>query len=153
MATVRIAAPAAVLTPAVSAGSLPTSQGLTSELAPLIASRSLGPHVGVVVTDLASGRVLFARAATTPATPASSAKVATAVAALAVLGPSARFTTRVVHGPSPGSVILVGGGDPTLAAGRAPAADYPQPATLASLARQTARSLRAHHQGHTLSRS
>jgi serine-type D-Ala-D-Ala carboxypeptidase/endopeptidase (penicillin-binding protein 4) len=100
----------------------------------------------VVVTDLASGRVLFARAASTPATPASSAKVATAVAALAVLGPSARFTTRVVRGPSPGSVILAGGGDPTLAAGRAPAADYPQPATLASLARQTARSLRAHHQ-------
>ena len=55
VATVRIAAPAAVLTPAVSAGVLPTSQGLTSELAPLIASRSLGPHVGVVVTDLASG--------------------------------------------------------------------------------------------------
>jgi D-alanyl-D-alanine carboxypeptidase/D-alanyl-D-alanine-endopeptidase (penicillin-binding protein 4) len=68
------------------------------------------------------------------------------VAALAVLGPGSRFTTRVVHGPSPGSVILVGGGDPTLAAGRVPAADYPQPATLASLARQTARSLRAHHQ-------
>src|SRR6266702_3229459 len=42
VATARIAAPAAVLTPAVSAGSLPTSQGLTSELAPLIASRSLG---------------------------------------------------------------------------------------------------------------
>jgi len=135
-----------VLTPAVSAGALPTSQGLATELAPLIGSRSLGPRVGVVVTDLASGRVLFARAASTPATPASSAKVATAVAALAVLGPSARFTTRVVSGPSPGSVILAGGGDPTLAADRAPAADYPQPATLASLARQTARSLRAHHQ-------
>jgi D-alanyl-D-alanine carboxypeptidase len=146
VATVRVAAPAAVLTPAVSAGALPTSQGLTAELAPLIASRSLGPRVGVVVTDLASGRVLFARAATSPATPASSAKVATAVAALAVLGPAARFTTRVVHGSTPGSVILVGGGDPTLAAGRAPASDYPQPATLASLARQTARSLRAHRQ-------
>jgi len=146
VATVRIAAPVAVLTPAVSAGALPTSQGLTSELAPLMASRSLGPHVGVVVTDLASGRVLFARAASVPATPASSAKVATAVAALAVLGPAARFTTRVVRGPAPGSVILVGGGDPTLAAGRVPASDYPRPATLASLARQTARSLRAHGQ-------
>jgi serine-type D-Ala-D-Ala carboxypeptidase/endopeptidase (penicillin-binding protein 4) len=146
VATVWFAAPAAVLTPAVSAGALPTSQGLTAELAPLIASRSLGPRVGVVVTDLASGRVLFSRAATSPATPASSAKVATAVAALAVLGPAARFTTRVVHGSAPGSVILVGGGDPTLAAGRAPASDYPQPATLASLARQTARSLRAHGQ-------
>jgi D-alanyl-D-alanine carboxypeptidase/D-alanyl-D-alanine-endopeptidase (penicillin-binding protein 4) len=146
VAPARVAAPAAVLTPAVSSGALPTSQGLTSELAPLLASRSLGPSVGAVVTDLASGRVLFARAATTPAKPASSAKVATAVAALSVLGPGARFTTRVVRGPAPGSIVLVGGGDPTLAAGPVPASDYPRPATLASLAAQTARSLRAHGQ-------
>jgi D-alanyl-D-alanine carboxypeptidase/D-alanyl-D-alanine-endopeptidase (penicillin-binding protein 4) len=146
VAAVRIAAPAAVLTPAVPAGALPTSRGLASELAPLMASRSLGPSVGVVVTDLASGKVLFARSASTPATPASSAKVATAVAALAALGPPARFTTRVVRGPAPRTVTLVGGGDPTLAVGRAPAADYPQPATLAALARQTARSLHAHGQ-------
>jgi hypothetical protein len=37
------------------------------------------------------------------------------------------------------SIILVGGGDPTLAAGAPPASDYPQPATLESLAAQTAR--------------
>jgi D-alanyl-D-alanine carboxypeptidase/D-alanyl-D-alanine-endopeptidase (penicillin-binding protein 4) len=37
----------------------------------------------------------------------------------------------------------VGGGDPTLAAGWPPASDYPQPATLASLAAETARALRA----------
>jgi serine-type D-Ala-D-Ala carboxypeptidase/endopeptidase (penicillin-binding protein 4) len=146
VAAVRVAAPTAVLIPAVSSGALPTSQGLTSELAPLLASRSLGPSVGAVVTDLASGRVLFAQAATAPATPASSAKVATAVAALSVLGPGARFTTRVVRGPAPGSIVLVGGGDPTLAAGPVPAADYPRPATLSSLAGRTARSLRAHGQ-------
>jgi serine-type D-Ala-D-Ala carboxypeptidase/endopeptidase (penicillin-binding protein 4) len=125
VAAARIAAPAAVLPPAVSAGAFPTSRGLTAELAPLISSRPLGPSVGVVVTDLASGRVLFTHAATTPATPASSAKVATAVAALSVLGPTARFTTRVVP---------------------APASDYPRPATLASLARQTAHSLLARGQ-------
>src|SRR5262249_53143350 len=142
----RVAAPAAVLTPDVSSGALPTGQGLTSRLAPLMASRSLGPRVGVVVTDLASGRVLFARAAATPATPASSAKLATAVAALSMLGPAAHFNTRVVTGSVPGSIILVGGGDPTLAAGRPPASDYPQPATLASLAARTARWLRAHGQ-------
>ena len=146
VAAVRVAAPAAVLTPAVSSGALPTSQGLTSQLAPLIASRSLGPGVGVVVTDLMSGRVLFARAATAPATPASSAKLTTAVAALSVLGPAARFTTRVVTGQAPGSITLVGGGDPTLAAGQPPAADYPQPATLVSLAARTAHWLRAHRQ-------
>jgi D-alanyl-D-alanine carboxypeptidase/D-alanyl-D-alanine-endopeptidase (penicillin-binding protein 4) len=38
----------------------------------------------------------------------------------------------------------VGGGDPTLAVGRPPASDYPQPATLASLASSTARWLRSH---------
>ena len=144
VAAVRVAAPAAVLTPAVSSGLLPTGQGLTSELAPLIASRSLGGHVGVVVTDLVSGSVLFGRAAATPATPASSAKVATAVAALSVLGPAARFTTRVVRGPAPGSIVLVGGGDPTLSAGPVPASDYPRPASLAVLAAKTARSLLAH---------
>jgi D-alanyl-D-alanine carboxypeptidase len=142
----RITPAAAVLPPAVSAGAMPTSRGLASALGHLLASPALGPHVGVVVTDLASGQVLFARAATIPATPASSAKVATAVAALSVLGPGARFTTRVVRGSAPGSVVLIGGGDPTLAAGPAPAADYPQPANLASLAGQTAAYLRAHGQ-------
>src|SRR5262249_60596147 len=69
VATARIAAPAAVLTPAVPAGALPTSRGLASELAPLMASPPPGPRGGVVVPDPASGQVLFARAASTPATP------------------------------------------------------------------------------------
>ena len=67
-------------------------------------------------------------------------------AALAVLGQNARFTTKVVRGARAGSIILVGGGDPTLAVNPFPAQDYPQPATLASLAKATARALRA--QGH-----
>ncbi len=37
--------------------------------------------------------------------------------------------------------MLVGGGDPTLAAGAPPATDYPQPATLLELARRTAQAL------------
>ena len=37
-----------------------------------------------------------------------------------MLGPAARFTTRVAPGPTPSSVVLVGGGDPTLAAGLRP---------------------------------
>ena len=40
------------------------------------------------------------------------------------------------------SIVLVGGGDPVLAAARYPAADYPQPATLSSLAAATAKALR-----------
>jgi D-alanyl-D-alanine carboxypeptidase/D-alanyl-D-alanine-endopeptidase (penicillin-binding protein 4) len=141
VAAVRLTMPGAVL-PAAS-GTLPTSHGLASALAPLIAQPTLGSHVGVVVTDLATGSVLFARGSTVPATPASSAKLATAVAALSVLGPSARFTTRVVAGPARGSIVLVGGGDPTLSAGPYPAGEYPRPATLAVLASQAARWLRA----------
>jgi serine-type D-Ala-D-Ala carboxypeptidase/endopeptidase (penicillin-binding protein 4) len=133
----RLTTPGAVL-PAPAGAALPTGPALAAALAPLIAQRTLGSHVGVIVTDLATGRVLFAHGSTVPATPASSAKLATAVAALSVLGPSARFTTRVVAGPAPGSIVLVGGGDPTLAAAAYPAGGYPQPATLAALAGQAA---------------
>jgi serine-type D-Ala-D-Ala carboxypeptidase/endopeptidase (penicillin-binding protein 4) len=58
-----------------------------------------------------------------------------------VLGPDARFTTSVRQ--VSGGIVLVGGGDPTLAVNPYPAADYPRPATLAALAAATARSLRA----------
>jgi serine-type D-Ala-D-Ala carboxypeptidase/endopeptidase (penicillin-binding protein 4) len=138
---------AAVLTPGGGTGQLPTESGLAAVLAPLLSASALGPSVGAVVTDPASGDVLFSRGGTAPLTPASTNKLATSVAALTVLGPGARFTTRVVSG-GPGEVILVGGGDPTLAAGRPPAADYPQPATLASLASSAARALRAGHVSH-----
>jgi D-alanyl-D-alanine carboxypeptidase/D-alanyl-D-alanine-endopeptidase (penicillin-binding protein 4) len=137
VAAERLTAPGAVL-PAPAGRALPTSHGLAAALSPLIAQPTLGSHVGMVVTDLATGSVLFAHGSTVPATPASSAKLATAVAALSVLGPSARFTTRVVAGPARGSIVLVGGGDPTLAAGPYPAGQYPQPATLAALASQAA---------------
>jgi D-alanyl-D-alanine carboxypeptidase/D-alanyl-D-alanine-endopeptidase (penicillin-binding protein 4) len=76
-------------------------------------------------------------------TPASTTKLVTAVAALAVLGANATFTTRVVHGAAQDRVVLVGGGDPTLAVNPFPAQDYPQPATLASLAAATTRALKS----------
>ncbi len=98
-----------------------------------------------MVTDLATGELLFSRQAGSPFVPASNAKLLTSVAALSTLGPSARFTTRVVAGTRPGSLTLVGGGDPTLAAGNPPRSDYPQPATLAALAAATARWLSARH--------
>jgi D-alanyl-D-alanine carboxypeptidase/D-alanyl-D-alanine-endopeptidase (penicillin-binding protein 4) len=76
-------------------------------------------------------------------TPASTTKLVTAAAALAALGPGATFTTRVVSGTTKNSVVLVGGGDPVLAVKPYPAQDYPQPATLASLAAATAKKLKA----------
>jgi D-alanyl-D-alanine carboxypeptidase len=131
------------------AGRLPgkavTPGGLTARLSGTLGLPALGPHVAAVVASLSTGQVLFARNGSSPSAPASTAKLATAVAALHVLGPGARLSTRVVAGRGRSGIVLVGGGDPTLAAGRPPAADYPQPATLAALAARTARALRARH--------
>jgi len=140
-------APAAVGT-ARGSGSALTPAGLAPVLTPLLSAATLGSHVGMLVTSLASGQVLYSSNATAGFAPASTTKVATAVAALSVLGPAAQFRTRVVAGAKPASIVLVGGGDPTLAAGAPPATDYPQPATLAQLAAQTARALRARGTGH-----
>jgi D-alanyl-D-alanine carboxypeptidase/D-alanyl-D-alanine-endopeptidase (penicillin-binding protein 4) len=120
-----------------------TMSGLSEALSPVLGSGALGPKVGALVTDLSTGQVLYSLNASTGYTPASTTKLATSVAALKVLGANARFKTTVVTGRSNGSIVLVGGGDPTLAAGRPPPADYPQPATLQALARQTASALRA----------
>jgi D-alanyl-D-alanine carboxypeptidase/D-alanyl-D-alanine-endopeptidase (penicillin-binding protein 4) len=119
-----------------------TAAGVARAIGSAVSSPAFGPQLGVLVTDLATGRVLYARNQAAGFAPASTNKLATAIAALQVLGPSARFRTTVVASPG-SSIVLVGGGDPTLAAGAPPASDYPQPATLARLARQTAKELRA----------
>jgi serine-type D-Ala-D-Ala carboxypeptidase/endopeptidase (penicillin-binding protein 4) len=124
-------------------GQAMTSSGVTAALSGLLGSHALGPHVGAVVDDLSSGQVLLSSSGGSAFAPASTAKLAVATAALDVLGPAARLTTRVVVGPSRSSIVLVGGGDPTLASGRPSASDYPQPASLASLAAEAARALRA----------
>ena len=120
-----------------------TPAGVSAALSPQLGSAALGPHVAAVVTDLSTGQLLFAQDGAGPFEPASTAKLAIAVAALDVLQPGARLQTRVVAGRTPSAIVLVGGGDPTLAAGPPPAADYPRPATLASLAAATAKALRA----------
>ena len=56
-----------------------------------------------------------------PVVPASTAKIATAVAVLTALPAQERLVTRAVAGPQPGDVVLVGGGDVTLAGPAAPA--------------------------------
>jgi D-alanyl-D-alanine carboxypeptidase/D-alanyl-D-alanine-endopeptidase (penicillin-binding protein 4) len=137
-----------VLAPATADGSLPTASGLRSALAGPLSAAALGPQVSAVVADPATGRVLLSKDGARLLTPASTAKLVTSVAALAVLGPNATFATRVVNGGTPDRIILVGGGDPTLAVNQFPAQDYPQPATLASLAAATARALKS--QGRTM---
>lgn len=141
--------PGSSLRPATGAGhgGGATAAGMTRVLTSLIASGDLGSHVGAIVTNLATGQVLYSQNANTGFTPASTTKLATAIAALQVLGPNATFTTSVastgsLSGANP-QIVLVGGGDPTLSAGRYPVRDYPRPASLLTLAARTARVLRA----------
>lgn len=73
----------------------------------------LGVFAGSVI-NARTGEVLFDRAGEVGATPADLVKVLTGVAAIASLGPDYQFSTRVYAGSEPGSIVLVGSGDPTL---------------------------------------
>ena len=139
--TTPVLTPAGNPTSTTQSTSLPTSSGLATMLSGALPSGATGTGLGVEVADAATGKVLYAANAGTPATPASTTKLVTAVASLAVLGPDARFTTTVRQ--SGGTVVLVGGGDPTLAVNEYPSSDYPRPATLAQLAAGTARALKS----------
>jgi serine-type D-Ala-D-Ala carboxypeptidase/endopeptidase (penicillin-binding protein 4) len=97
-----------------------------------------GAYSGSVV-DLSTGKVLYAHNATRGYIPASTMKLLTSTAALSILGPDHTFKTSVVS-PKRGQIILVGGGDPYLAAkGRS---DYPKRATITGLARAAASELK-----------
>jgi serine-type D-Ala-D-Ala carboxypeptidase/endopeptidase (penicillin-binding protein 4) len=133
---------APVLEPVGSTAPLPTAAGLTTALGPLLAQPALGPRVGAAVLDVTTGQVLYGRAATTGFSTASTTKLLTAAAALEVLGPQFRIQTTVVRGAKAGQVVLVGGGDPTLATAP-PAGFVPAPASLPQLARSTAAALKA----------
>ncbi|MEL4503685.1 D-alanyl-D-alanine carboxypeptidase/D-alanyl-D-alanine-endopeptidase [Luteococcus sp. H138] len=98
----------------------------------------MGTTSGVVL-DARTGAELWTSRPQTGQIPASTMKLLTCAAALKVLGPDKTFATTVVQA-SPGKIILVGGGDPLLAA--KPAKAYPFPATSQELARQTAAALK-----------
>jgi serine-type D-Ala-D-Ala carboxypeptidase/endopeptidase (penicillin-binding protein 4) len=104
---------------------------------------ALGPGVGAIVMDAASGDVLLDQDDARARTPASIAKLTTAAAALMTLGPEHRLATRVVAGAHPGEVVLVGGGDTTLALHNPKARDYPRRASLSALADATAAAVQA----------
>jgi D-alanyl-D-alanine carboxypeptidase/D-alanyl-D-alanine-endopeptidase (penicillin-binding protein 4) len=116
-----------------------------SAMAPYLADPVLGRHVVGAVVDLGAGRPVVRVGDGSGAMPASTTKLLTTTAALAVLGPEARFATRVVSGGR-GRIVLVGGGDPFLAAHPVPSA-YPERADVRTLAALTAAALR--QQGRT----
>ncbi len=100
------------------------------------------------VVNVTTGEVLFDRKADTPASPASGLKVLTAAAALLTIGPNFRMTTRVFEGSDPGTIVLVGGGDPTLSALPAGVESvYTGAPKLADLAAQTKAAWETNHPG------
>ncbi|MFG1640647.1 D-alanyl-D-alanine carboxypeptidase/D-alanyl-D-alanine-endopeptidase [Amycolatopsis sp. NPDC049252] len=96
-------------------GTAPTANGVKSALASAAGNSALGQLTGSVV-DPVSGTELWNHNATSPVTPASTTKVLTSAAALLSLDPNTRLSTKIVQGADPSTVILVGGGDPTLTA-------------------------------------
>ncbi|MEV1238880.1 D-alanyl-D-alanine carboxypeptidase/D-alanyl-D-alanine-endopeptidase [Nonomuraea sp. NPDC050022] len=124
-------------------GPLTTKRTLTQQLTRALGDEALGARVGAVVLDAATGEQVFAANPDVGITPASTTKLVTCTAALAALGPDTRLSTRVTQGQSANSIVLVGGGDPTLAGPSAKSQDYPKQASLATLASRTAAALKA----------
>ncbi|SFD88052.1 D-alanyl-D-alanine carboxypeptidase / D-alanyl-D-alanine-endopeptidase (penicillin-binding protein 4) [Actinopolyspora alba] len=94
---------------------LPTEQGVEAKLEEIASNPVLGDF-GAVVRDARSGRTLWERNPDQGLVPASTDKLLTASAALLAIDHDFRFRTKVVRGSEPGSIVLVGGGDPTLSA-------------------------------------
>lgn len=110
----------------------PTPAGLAAALAPALANPDLGDTAAVVV-DPQTGTTLFDQDGTTPLQPGSTMKLFTAMAAAQAIKPGTRLTTKVVAGASPGEIVLIGGGDPTLSS-QATSTLYPGAASVAQLA-------------------
>jgi serine-type D-Ala-D-Ala carboxypeptidase/endopeptidase (penicillin-binding protein 4) len=106
--------PRAVLGPLPAGAPVPTSAGLSAAL-DRAATDMPGRFAGVVL-DAATGTELWGHTPERPLVPGSTGKLLTTAAALLTLNPTDRLVTRVVAGPDPGTVVLVGGGDPTLTA-------------------------------------
>lgn len=93
----------------------PTQTGLARALTAALADPNLGNLTGRI-TDAETGEELWQQRDNIPMQPASTNKSLTAAAALLALDRDARLTTKVVAGPRPGVIVLVGGGDPVLSA-------------------------------------
>ncbi len=130
------------LTPTTTNAPLPTSVGIAKALVGALRAPALGARVGFVVVDALTGQPLYDSRGSTPQQPASTMKLLTAAAVLSAYGPDHRLTTRVVRG-SGSTIVLIGGGDATLASSRTPTGISPAPAKLSTLADRVTAALKA----------
>jgi D-alanyl-D-alanine carboxypeptidase/D-alanyl-D-alanine-endopeptidase (penicillin-binding protein 4) len=91
----------------------PTAAGIGKALSGP-AGNSLFTKLTGSVIDAETGSVLWDQNAGQALTPASTTKLLTVAAALLTVEHGQQISTKVVEGAQPGTVILVGGGDPTL---------------------------------------
>ncbi|MFM6963371.1 MAG: D-alanyl-D-alanine carboxypeptidase/D-alanyl-D-alanine-endopeptidase [Micrococcales bacterium] len=98
-----------------SASASPTATaGRTCSIAALATDPLLGTFSGQII-NAGTNEVLFDRNGDVPAATASTMKLITAAAAVQILGPNYRVETKVYQdSANPGTIYLVGGGDPTL---------------------------------------
>jgi len=101
-----------VLAPVVSAA--PDDPQVDALLQKRIDNPRIGPDVGMIVVDGASGVVVSSYDPDGLFLPASNMKIVTAVDALFTMGAEGKFTTRARVGAVPNEVVLEGGGDPLL---------------------------------------
>lgn len=117
VALVAIIATTAGATPTASADALPALSETDQYIHDILPERAADPLLGSdltgLVTDAATGRILWSHRRLTRQLPASTTKLVTAVNALETFGPTHRFTTKVRTSPDLSRVILVGGGDPS----------------------------------------
>lgn len=92
---------------------IPSESGVTDKLEKPAGVPQLGKLTGEVF-DANTGQRLWSRDPDKPMAPGSTNKILTMAAVLLAMDPGSHLTTKVVAGPSPDSVVLVGGGDPSL---------------------------------------
>lgn len=127
-------------------GMMPNRSTLEGRLGILDASKLVNAQKQPVapaysVVDVATGETVAARSDGTALIPASNTKLLTSVAVLNRFRGDETFATTVVQ-PEKGKIVLVGGGDPMLAAEPAPDEAYPKPASTRKLAEATAKALK-----------
>ncbi len=119
---------------------VPDAAVLKSTMDSALSQAGPGASVTASVIDVENAEELYSRSGGEPGIPASSLKVLTAIAAVQAIGESHRFTTKAMLKDAD-TVVLVGGGDVLLGAGK-DSESVNGRAGLATLAKKTAVALR-----------